>query len=198
MAPEEEDDLVLMRRLRDGEDSALRDLMQRWKLPVVRFAYRYLGNVADAHEVAAETFIKVHRYRERFRGERGKFSTWLFAIAANEAKMRLRWRRRHPETLEEDITRIETAARRCPSSETEINELGLALHRAIGKLPDDLRAVFLLYHLEGFSYREVAGTLTCSEKAVERRLARARLMLQDQLQDYWERSSQREEENFSG
>lgn len=188
MTPPEEEDLLLMRRLTEGEDSVLRELMRRWKLPVIRFAYRYLNNTADAHEVAAETFVKVHRHRDRFRPERAKFSTWLFAIAANEAKMRLRWRRRHPESLQEDLSIIDLTEGegRTPSSELELNELGSAIHNATGKLPHELRATFLLYHLEGFSYREVAGALKCSEKAVERRLAKARSNLRIHLQEHWE------------
>jgi len=180
----EGDDAALMRRLASGDDSALSSLMRRWKAPVIRFAYRYLGNATDAEEIAAETFVKVHRHRGRFRPDRGKFSTWLFAIAANEAKMRLRWRKRHPETLEEElgqsVTQGEDGAR-APDDEAEIRELGEALQSAIGELPHDLRTAFLLYEIEGLPYRDVASSLGCSEKAVERRLARARAQLRDRL-----------------
>lgn len=185
--PEDDDDAGLMQRLAGGDDSALSPLMRRWKTPVIRFAYRYLGNTADAEEVAAETFVKVHRHRGRFRPSRGKFSTWLFAIAANEAKMRLRWRRRHPETLEEDpqAQSPEGGGGRTPSGEADLHELGVALQDAIGQLPHDLRATFLLYEVEGLSYRDAASSLGCSEKAIERRLARARDLLKEVLAASW-------------
>jgi len=185
--PEEDDDARLMLQLAAGTDAALTQLMGRWKTPVIRFAYRYLGNTADAEEVAAETFVKVHRHRARFRPSRGKFSTWLFAIAANEAKMRLRWRKRHPESLEEDPQdrSPEATGGRTPSGEADLHELGTALQNAIGKLPHDLRAAFVLYEIEGLSYRDAARSLRCSEKAVERRLARARDRLRETLKASW-------------
>lgn len=188
MAHENGEDLGLMERLSEGDDSALSELIRKWKLPVLRFAYRYLGHTTDAEEVAAETFVKIHRHRSRFKPSRGKFSTWLFAIAANEAKMRLRWRRRHPEKLCSEHPEWERALgeeRSDPAAESALTELGQALAKAIVGLPHGVRVVFVLYEIEGQSYRDIAETIGCSEKAVERRLSRARELLRLSLGAQW-------------
>ena len=102
MKAEGSDDIDCMRRLGEGDDLALNDLMRRWKKPLVTFCLRYTGNVTDAQEIAQETFVKVYGARHRYRPT-AAFSTWLFTIATNLCRARARWRSRHPEVLESDI-----------------------------------------------------------------------------------------------
>jgi RNA polymerase sigma factor (sigma-70 family) len=56
--------------------------MTRWQQPLVSFIYRYMGCKTEALDLAQETFVRVYETRHRYR-VRGKFSTWLFEIAAN-------------------------------------------------------------------------------------------------------------------
>src|SRR5438132_1428009 len=92
---ENDADIALMLRLAAGEDLALNELMMRWQQPLVSFIYRYVGNQTDALDLAQETFVRIFESRHRYR-HYGKFSTWLFAIAANLCRNHFRWRERHP------------------------------------------------------------------------------------------------------
>lgn len=85
----------LMTRLQGGNDAALAMLMLRWEIPVKRFIFRLVGSVAEAEDLAQEVFVRVFLKRQTYRvGSR--FSSWVFAIAANQAKNRLRWWKRRP------------------------------------------------------------------------------------------------------
>jgi RNA polymerase sigma-70 factor (ECF subfamily) len=189
--PPVDEDLHCMERLRDGDDLALNDLMRRWKEPLVTFSLRYTGNVTDAREIAQETFVKVYAARKRYRPS-AFFSSWLFTIAANLCRMRSRWRSRHPEILEADRDEACDAPADNdtqsddPSVEADRNSLASDLDRAIQSLPHDLRVTFVLYEIQGYLYREVSDVLGCSEKAVERRLTRARERLRSLLKPKWE------------
>lgn len=90
-----ETDETLMLRLQHGDESALAVLMQRWEIPLKRFIFRLIGNTSAATDIAQETFVRVYFKRATFRPG-AKFSSWLFAIAANQAKNQLRWWRRRP------------------------------------------------------------------------------------------------------
>ena len=159
-------------------------------VPILRFSLRYLGDESDAEEAAAETFVKVYRHHARFRPDRGKFSTWIFAIAANEARMLLRRRKSRPEGRIADGAQVGAVGEASsdgdsPDSQAHLGELRVALQKAITKLPHDLRTAFVLYEIEQRPYREIAQVLSCSQKAVERRLARAREKLQAELRGSW-------------
>src|SRR3981081_2974126 len=88
----------MMPRLKSGEDSILNELMTRWQQPLVEFIYRYIRHETDALDLAQETFVRVYETRHRYTVQ-GKFSTWLFAIAANLCRNYLRWRQRRGQSV---------------------------------------------------------------------------------------------------
>jgi len=191
MEDQAHDDLHCMERLKEGDDLALNDLMNRWKEPLVTFCLSYTGNLTDARDIAQETFVNVYGARNRYR-PKAAFSTWLFTIAANLCRMRARWRNRHPEILEADrsedaaeIKSIPNAATEDPSTAADRNALVSDLDHAIQTLPHDLRVAFVLYEIQGYPYKKVSAVLSCSEKTVERRLARAREKLRSILEPKW-------------
>ena len=181
-------DLALMAALVGGRDSALDELMERWEGPLRSFAHRYLLNTADADEIVEETFVRIYHKRADF-VPGSNFSAWIFTIAANLCRHRLRWRRRHPsESI--DIPDADgspglgstlPAGGADPAVATEGNERIAALRAAVDTLPHDQRTVFLLHAYENLSYREIAAAVGCSERGVETRLYRARQALRDKL-----------------
>ncbi|MGD7653729.1 MAG: RNA polymerase sigma factor [Verrucomicrobiales bacterium] len=174
-------DPELMARLAAGEDQALNQLMDRWSKRVIAFLFRMTGNRDRAVELAQETFVKLYQARGRYRPG-GKFSTWLFAIAANLARNELRWRARHPTVpLESEEAGAGPAAERTPDEQAAARERIAAVHQAILALPPDLRQALTLFTYEGMSYAEIAKLSRCSAKAVETRIYRARRTLKDQL-----------------
>jgi RNA polymerase sigma-70 factor (ECF subfamily) len=69
--------------------------MKRWELPVNSLIVRMVLNAREAEELAQETFVRVWQQRAKFRAD-AAFRPWVFAIAVNLARNRLRWWRRRP------------------------------------------------------------------------------------------------------
>jgi len=184
---EADPDAELMLRLKNGEDWILNELMTRWQQSLVAFIYRYIGHETDALDLAQETFVRVYATRHRYT-VRGKFSTWLFSIAANLCRNHLRWRRRQGESVPEswDMEDAELAERiqslDDSPDQAAIRSESISLIRvAIDKLPHDLKTVILLYEYQSLSYGEISSVLGCSVKAIEMKLYRARKLLRERI-----------------
>ena len=177
-------DEQLMERLQGGDDSALTELMRRWELPVKRFLFRLVGNGAEAEDLAQEVFVRVYTKRGTYRSG-ARFSAWLFTIAANQARNRLRWWRRRPTLSLDDWLESgrevadETAAPAAVARAREEAERREAVQRAVAALPLDQRTAIVLFAYEGKPMAEIAEIVGCSPKAVENRLYRARLRLRE-------------------
>jgi RNA polymerase sigma factor (sigma-70 family) len=180
-------DAELMLRLKNGEDSILNELMTRWEQSLVAFIYRYIGHQTDALDLAQETFIRVYETRHRYTVQ-AKFSTWLFAIAANLCRNYLRWRQRRresvPETLdteEAELAEYVQSLDDSPDQAAMRSESISLIKVAIDRLPHDLKTALLLYEYQSLSYAEISSVLKCSVKAVEMKLYRARQSLREGL-----------------
>jgi RNA polymerase sigma-70 factor (ECF subfamily) len=180
-----------MEKLRAGQDAALNDLMERHAPAVFHFLYRLTGNEEDANDLAQETFIRVFKARDRFRTGQ-KFSTWLFAIAANLARNHFRWRLRHPNiSLEAEspdparsLADTLPASSPTPTEATLDHERAGAVRAAVDGLPEDLREVIVLCEWQECSVAEAATIAKTTLKAVESRLYRARQILREQLKSW--------------
>jgi RNA polymerase sigma-70 factor (ECF subfamily) len=174
-----------MDRLQQGEDLALNEIMRRWQQPVANFIFRSLGSEADALDLAQETFIRVYQSRERYRST-AKFSTWLFTIASNLARDRVRWRTRHATVPLDDHPGVALlpAAGDAGSEPMEAAERALAVREAIQTLPEDQRTTVLLFEFEDMNHKEIGSVMGCSTKSVEARLYRARETLRKRLSQW--------------
>jgi RNA polymerase sigma-70 factor (ECF subfamily) len=180
-----------MERLIAGQDTALNDLMERHATIIFHFLCRMVGNEDDANDLAQETFVRVFKSRGSFRAG-GKFSTWLFTIAANLARNHFRWRSRHPgisletENAETEQTLGSTlpAVGPAPGEQALASERAGAVRVAVGKLPEDLREAIVLCEWEERSVAEAATILETTPKAVESRLYRARQLLRERLKSW--------------
>ncbi len=195
MSPNPASDHASFLALQQGEASALNRLIERWQRPLLHFAYRYVQNHTDAHDLVAETFVKLYQQRERLRPDT-KLSAWLFTTLANLCHNHQRWKRRHPTVaLFADADDPAGAERQwapaepasdLPSPEmvAESNETMAVVRAAIDRLPHELKTTLLLHHYEQLSYREIAEISHCSERGVETRLYRARQQLRTLLADF--------------
>lgn len=166
--------------LRRGDAQAFDRAVERWRRPLTAFAARYLRDPGEARDVAAETFVRLHRHRERLRPDTN-LSAWLFTTAANLCRNRHRWRVRHPTVpLGAEAERM-AAEGRAPDEALQHDELVEALRLAVGELPHDLRVTLLLHQYERLSHRGIGAIVGCSEKGVETRLYRARQRLRRRL-----------------
>src|SRR5678816_3719703 len=91
----------LLRRLRDHDERAFRELIEAHRDRVYNLTFRMLGNRAEAEDVAQEVFITVFKQIDTFR-EESKFSTWLYRVAVNHCKNRIKYlARRHDRDRDE-------------------------------------------------------------------------------------------------
>jgi RNA polymerase sigma-70 factor, ECF subfamily len=188
VAEENNPDLECMVRLREGDDLALNELMERWQKPLHAFILRYVGNHRDSIELAAETFVRVYQHRSRF-NFKSKFSTWLLTIATNLCRHHARWRKRHPTISLDDAANSDEvsdehlfiSAEEIPSVRASRTELAKLVREEIQKLPHDLKTVVLLFAYDDLSYAEIGVILGCTPKAVETRLYRVRKLLAKRL-----------------
>lgn len=187
--PSWREDCAEMERLVAGEDDALDVLMDRHAGRLLAYLKRLLQNDSDAEELAQEAFVRVFERREQFDLKR-PFSTWLYAIATNLARDRLRWRSRRPEAPLDGETgdRPEALERNQipdtnphPGEELLRAERAEAVRNAVGRLPPELRAPLILSEFEDRSHAEIGEILGCTAKAVEVRVYRARQALRKAL-----------------
>lgn len=183
-----------MERLAAGHDTALDGLMERHGERLFHYLIRLLQNETDAADAAQESFVRIYQHRSKF-DARQKFSTWLYAIASNIARDRLRWRVRHPQISLD--ARIEESGRGVidilpdknpsPRQALEASERASAVRDAVAALPEDLRLPLVLAEYEDRAQAEIAEILDCSIKAVEMRIYRARKQLREQLRSVLEK-----------
>ena len=168
-----------MRRVQGGDEAALGALMERWELPLKGLVGRIVLNASEAEELALETFVRVWQQREKFRAG-AEFRPWLFAIAVNLARNRLRWWRRRPTVSLEDWSETEDGGPRA-ENRLESAERAAAVRDAVAKLPQELREALVLFEYEQMSHAEIAATVGATPKAVETRIYRAREKLRGAL-----------------
>ena len=180
------DDEVL-ERFRQGEVEVFDEAVRRYQTPLYNLLYGMCRDEDKARDHLQETFLRAFRGLKNFRGE-AKLGTWLSRIAVNTF-LKCREREREvpvdPSTLEEFWQDVETHPYPPDPGELLLQKEGRQKTlEAIGRLPEEYRAVLLLRDREGHSATEVAETLDLSVAAVKSRLHRARLFLRKELQSY--------------
>ena len=166
----------------DAEPRVVGRLFAEFADGVYTLAFRMLGDRHLAEDVVQETFIKVMRSLDTFRGD-GPMAAWLYRIGYREAIAVSRRRREDPVEPAEIALRADR-----PADDVEhvvvARELATRLDGAIAGLPEALRSAFVLRDVEGLSTAEVAEVLDISSSAVKMRLARARQALRVELKEY--------------
>jgi len=181
-------DQAALQALREGNDGALDGLIARWQRPLFAFAWRYVQNSTDAHDLVAETFVRLHQHRDRLRSDT-RLSAWMFTTLSNLCHNHHRWRCRHPTvSLDAPIDDTNSSAHdtipsdcAAPNMALEHDEACTAVRAAVDRLPHDLKTTLLLHQYERLSYREIGAVVGCSERGVETRLYRARQRLREEL-----------------
>ena len=181
----------LLRRLRDRDERAFRELIDDHRDRVFNITYRMLGNRAEAEDVAQEVFITVFKTIESFR-EESKFSTWLYRVTVNHCKNRIKYlARRHDRDKDElDETSNQTngavsgmpvrAAN--PDKALASAQMEKLLQEAIADLDADQREVVILRDVEELSIEEICEITKLPDGTVKSRLHRARLVLRKRMQ----------------
>lgn len=183
---------MLLRRLRERDERAFRELVAEHRDRVFNLTFRMLGNRAEAEDVAQEVFIAVFKTVDTFR-EESKLSTWIYRVAVNHCKNRIKYlaRRQQRDHTELDETTVEpgdgagpaapTQPRR-PDRQVEAAQLDGVIQQAIAALDEDSRTLVVLRDLEDLSIEEICEITGLPDGTVKSRLHRARLALRKKLQ----------------
>ncbi len=180
-----------VRAAQAGDRAAFDYLVEKYKDVVYAVAYRFTHDPDLALDLAQDVFIRAYRGIRSFKG-RSSFSTWLYRIATNTCIDFTRRRSRSVESrsVPEEVAEYTPAEptvvgrMRGPSDRALSGELGEQIQCAIDALPEYHRAVFVLYEIEGLSYREIAEVVGCSIGTVMSRLHYARKKLRRLLAPY--------------
>lgn len=140
-------------------------LLRRYRTPIVNLAYQMIGDRDEAEDVAQETFVQAFLHLKRFRGQSGIF-TWLYRIAVNACRMRLRKRRALP-LSEVPPTAGEGFDERTWLLKQQVDEV-------LRQMPEPLREVLILREMHELSYEEIAQVLQIPVGTVRSRLFTAR------------------------
>ncbi len=190
MSPDRENRLI--ERLKSRDEAAFNEIVGLYQSRVYNLVYRMLGSREEAQDVAQEVFITVFKAIHLFRGE-SKFSTWLYRIATNHCKNRLKYLGRravYPKTPLDDLSerdQLESASMSTsgtvdrPDRLLEGVEVERLLQEAMVELDEDHRLLIVLRDIQNLSYQEIAEITQLAEGTVKSRLHRARAALRERL-----------------
>lgn len=174
---QEGSDQRIIQQVLAGQRDAFRLLITRYSDPLYRHALCMTGSPDVAEDILQLSFIKAYQHLSEVRG---RFDAWVFRIVANGCKDWLKNIRRSHLSYEEDDQPSQGAT---PEEELDRTELRSDLDRALTALPASLREAFIMKHVEGRSYEEMADLLGTTVGALKMRVHRAREALQALLEE---------------
>lgn len=179
-----EHDGDLVRRVAVGDKEASRALVDRHLRSIVSFAFRMLGDAAEAEDVAQETFLRLWKNADRWE-PRARLTTWLHHVARNLCVDRLRSRRK----VASGEVPEHADSRPGASLQLESRQRDRAVQEALSELAERQRAAIALVYFQGLSNREAADVLGVDVDALESLLSRGRRALRKRLAGDGERES---------
>jgi RNA polymerase sigma-70 factor (ECF subfamily) len=185
---DEQSEARFLERLRAHDERAFNELVESYEQRVFRLVYRMLGRRDEAEDMAQEVFVQVFKAVATFRGD-SKLSTWIYRIAVNLCKNRIKYLTRRHEGAQQEL---EPVAERAPLSQAKGVTFGdvarpdhmveglqveLIVKTCIAEIEPDFREVLVLRDVEDLSYEEIAEITGLADGTVKSRIHRARAML---------------------
>jgi RNA polymerase sigma-70 factor, ECF subfamily len=179
-------DEELIALFQDGHGDAFDLLVKRFKDPLMNYVYRYLSDKDECDDVVQETFIRVYQNKNYYK-PLAKFSTWIYTIASNLAKTRLKQKQKlkifsflksigHEEKYEVTDPGYNLDAI------TDSILLDKIIQNALNKIPDQYREAVILRDIQELSYEEIADILKTNVGTVKSRINRGREQLKKILE----------------
>lgn len=163
-----EPEAALAQESQKGNTAAFEVLVRSHQRMIHSLTYRMTGSLADAEDLAQETFLRAYEQIGTYRAE-AKFSTWLYRIAINVC---LNWRQRETRRCQVYAAwAVSAEALRAPDDRPDVNE---QVQAALLKLPPKQRAAVVLTICDGMDHRAAAQALGCSVATVAWRVFAAK------------------------
>lgn len=169
-------DEQLMLRVAEGDLEAFSEIVRRHQRTAWRIALRFLGDPAEAEDIAQEAFLRILAAAPRYKPS-ATFSTYLYRVIARLCIDHIRKKRPlFTNTLPEAVDSSPD-----PAAALVQKDRDALVRQALDVLPSRQRMVVILKYYEGLRYGEIARAMGTTIKAVERLLGRARKRLQSSL-----------------
>ncbi|MBR5894513.1 MAG: sigma-70 family RNA polymerase sigma factor [Akkermansia sp.] len=185
-------DESLIKLTLEGTTRAYDELVRRHSRRLHVMIMQMVNSEADAYDIAQEAFLKAYHSLRYFNGN-SAFYTWLYTIAANQARNFIRKRKRlntysidndiNGDPKEKNLELSDPALAADPARGANVNDLKIRLEKAMEQLSPSHREVVTLCDIMGMSYTEMAQVLKVSEGTLRSRLHYAHRHLQSLLQD---------------
>ena len=170
---------TILRKIRAGDPAGLEALMERYIPYVSTIAWNILRDAMsreDAEEVVSDVFLAAWNQAEDLKA--GFVKAWLGAVARNKAKNKLRGAGMEL-PLEEDV--LELPGDEGPESEAIRTEEQTLVRRAVKRLPQPDREIFLRYYYFAQTVQEISREMALNESTIKTKLRRGRMRLKNLL-----------------
>lgn len=191
-SPLEDPDVRLMLRVREDQDGAFTELVDRFRPRIFSHFVRLLGNRQDCEDCTQEVFLRIYRARKSYE-PRAKFITWLFHVTQNVARNAVRFRKRHP-CASLDLIRGDdnndfldatlSDRQEDPTQPLDRKEIADVVREAVARLGQRQRTAVELHQFKDWTYSEVAQKMEMTPEAAKSLLYRARIQLREHLAWY--------------
>lgn len=174
-------DVELIHRILEGDDSAFTSLVIQYERQVHALAWKIIGDFHVAEEITQDTFLKVYQKLDTLKNPQ-QFAGWLYVIAS---RLCYKWKRKNRRQIELlDNTEIdmldETAYSKYVADENtkvRIDAQRKVVHKLLSKLQESERTVMVLHYFSEMTCEEISRFLGVSTSAIKSRLSRARQRL---------------------
>lgn len=177
-------DINLLSRIRTGDKSAYKELINRHKDYAFTVAYRILNNREDAEEVAQDAFMQVFGALQSFNAE-SKFTTWFYRIVFNAALMQKRKNKVESVDIENSSEAFLVSHSSDSAEDLRKNERKSAIQKALQNLSVDDTTMITLFYLKELSLEEIAEITKISAETAKVKIHRARKRLAEEMKKLW-------------
>lgn len=171
-------DQTLVQHVLSGNVEYYAVLVERYRTQLARYAVSLCGDSDVAADAMQESFVRAFNSLASCR-DPAKFRSWFTRILTNQCH-NMRTRTRTHVALDD----VDAAASEGADAHLTSSEIGHAIERALDALTPEQREAFVLKHIEGYSYAEMAELLDSAVDALKMRVYRAREIVKEQLQDF--------------
>ena len=176
-------DDALIQRVAEGDDDAFREIVERFKDPLVNYLTHILRSRDRAEEVAQDAFVRLYRSASKYRMQQ-TLRPYLYRIATNLVVSAIRRERRWSVLLPR-LRASSTPSVPWPDRGVLDSEIQNKVAAALDDLPVRYRGPLVLFEIEEWSYAEIAAALGLRVGTVKSRISRARDLMRRRLAPWW-------------
>lgn len=171
------EDLQWVSEIRGGQLTAFSFLVKKYQKSLLRVTLRFVKDLATAEDVVQEAFMKAYERLDSFEG-RASFKSWLFQIAVNTAKNKLRERR----DGHSDIDTVQLSVAAVAEEGLKQQALAKMIHKAVETLPFRQKTALVLRIYEDLSFKEIAEIMGCPYDTAKANYRHALLKLKEEFE----------------